>query len=222
MVAAGSISTVGSPGSVCIPASIGWVRSRNTTTSPCQTHKNYPRPVAAVTPGTVLSGVGSHGHHRFLSDIFCLCPEFAQVAKTVLDASIKFLAVFEAFSCVHFMPRKTNTAWNDFVNLPEDGPTFVGLYVGRGRCVRRNRVMSRATSPSRPTLHGGLRDAATHSLSLVTRGVRAAAFWTAVVLPLLYVPALYSVEPALRASVVAALLTINLLSVVIGHSYPQS
>ncbi|MES3516909.1 MAG: hypothetical protein PPP58_04500 [Natronomonas sp.] len=83
--------------------------------------------------------------------------------------------------------------------------------------------MSRATSPSPPAaLHGGLREIADNSLSLVVRGVRAIAFWTAVVLPFLYVPALYSVEPAFRTSVVAALLTINLLSVVVGHSHPQS
>ncbi|SNR43814.1 hypothetical protein SAMN06264855_106133 [Halorubrum vacuolatum] len=51
---------------------------------------------------------------------------------------------------------------------------------------------------------------------LTIGGVRAAAFWTAVLLPLAYVPAAYTTD---GAAVLLALLALHMTCVVIGHEH---
>jgi len=77
--------------------------------------------------------------------------------------------------------------------------------------------MSNEQSPS--TVRTPLRIGATLSRQfrqLTVGGVRAAAFWAAVLLPLAYLPAIYVTE---GSGVLLALLALNMACVVIGHEH---
>ncbi|MES3516715.1 MAG: hypothetical protein PPP58_03515 [Natronomonas sp.] len=75
-------------------------------------------------------------------------------------------------------------------------------------------------SPFSPTsLAAGAVSTLRQSYGLLIAAVRAAGFWTAVVLPFVYLPALYSVDPSQRAFAVAGLLLLNLLSVLVGRDH---
>jgi len=74
--------------------------------------------------------------------------------------------------------------------------------------------MSSETLPS--TVRTPVRIGATQLRRLTVGGVRAAAFWAAVSLPLVYVPAAYTVD---GSSVLLALLALHMACVVIGHEH---
>lgn len=70
----------------------------------------------------------------------------------------------------------------------------------------------------RPRIRGS--NVARRSLSLLHRQVQAASFWTAVILPFLHVPLLLSgLDTTTDTSVFVALITLNLLALVLGHGY---
>ena len=74
--------------------------------------------------------------------------------------------------------------------------------------------MSTKSSPS--TFRAPAEAAVTQFRRLTIGGVRAAAFWTAVFLPLAYVPAAYTVD---GSAVLLALLALHMGCVVIGHEH---
>jgi hypothetical protein len=68
-------------------------------------------------------------------------------------------------------------------------------------------------------LHGGSA-VARRSLSLLRRQVQAAGFWVAVAMPFLHVPLLLSgLDTATDTWLFVALISLNLLALVIGHGY---
>ena len=68
-------------------------------------------------------------------------------------------------------------------------------------------------------LHGGSA-VARRSLSLLRRQLQAAGFWVAVALPFLHVPLLLSgLDTATDTWLFVALISLNLLALVIGHGY---
>ncbi|GAB7092157.1 hypothetical protein JCM18237_24280 [Halorubrum luteum] len=74
--------------------------------------------------------------------------------------------------------------------------------------------MSTETLPS--TVRAPARVAAAQCRRLTVGGVRATAFWAAVFLPLVYVPAAYTVD---GSAVLLALLALHMACVVIGHEH---
>ncbi|WP_435175487.1 hypothetical protein [Halorussus sp. AFM4] len=66
---------------------------------------------------------------------------------------------------------------------------------------------------------GGATDAARSALDLVATPVRFAGFWSAVALPLAYLPMLAGGFAAGEAPVFAALLAAHALALVAGHGY---
>lgn len=80
--------------------------------------------------------------------------------------------------------------------------------------------MSSETSPStvrKPTRIGTT--LSTRFRRLTVGGVRAAAFWAAILLPVAYVPAVYGVGAFDGAWSTLALLVVHMLCVVIGHGH---
>ncbi len=74
--------------------------------------------------------------------------------------------------------------------------------------------MSTEMSPS--TVRAPVEAAATQFRELTISGVRATAFWTAVVLPFAYIPAMYMLD---GSTVLLALLALHMICVVIGHEH---
>ena len=77
-------------------------------------------------------------------------------------------------------------------------------------------VIPMSTEKFHPTVRTPARVAATQFRRLTVGGVRATAFWAAVFLPLLYVPAAYTVD---GSEVLLALLALHMACVVIGHEH---
>lgn len=61
------------------------------------------------------------------------------------------------------------------------------------------------------------RPTASRAFEATIRGVQRLAFWTAVVLPLVYLPLLS--RPDVRLLVVVALVVVNVVCLLVGHEY---
>ncbi len=73
-----------------------------------------------------------------------------------------------------------------------------------------------SSEPLPSTIRTPLQVGATQFRRLTVGGVRAAAFWAAVCLPVVYVPAAYAVD---GSGMLLALLAFHMVCVVIGHEH---